>query len=583
MTTSTLPAASDDRPVFGYVRVSTDRQETERQEHTIPLRHTSLPDGLASNPLELFCDDGISGYKKNVRRPDFDAMRARIESGEASALIIDTSSRLTRQGIRHALSIFFTLQDANCRLFTTQGREYTFDVGGIISLIVDAESDERYSATLSHNISSGKAAKARDGRWHHGDVGPGYRFDKDSGELIDTEDLPLIADAFRRFNERQTYKRICAHLTDHLSGEALSRLKHQRVDRDRLRAWLSNPIYAGIIQHRGERFQGKHPAAVDLATFEHAQRRLRQHAADYATREPRSWPFSGIAKCGYCRRSLRLHPVKNRHGTRYYYTRCSDPDCSRQHKAYTAAAMEANLVLSLAGIAQAVELILTSDADYGIPRDGGPSPDDARAALDDAKVRVKKLGKLIADEALDDDDPDYLAALRERDAAQAAFDRIAGTARSYRDELAALAARVLSLGELSDEPTRRMLADEPSVHFEGLPILGDHTLPLVLAGWQQADFDRRREVIEESLEAVYVSPEHAEFHFRSALPQPLITSVLVALHGRDDDTPDLEAAGYGRPFLDATPEGLRYPPQQQPPGRQPPPSRPHRRRAGLAR
>ena len=50
----------DERPVFGYVRVSSDRQETERQESTIPHRHASLPDGLDSNDLELFYDHGIS-------------------------------------------------------------------------------------------------------------------------------------------------------------------------------------------------------------------------------------------------------------------------------------------------------------------------------------------------------------------------------------------------------------------------------------------------------------------------------------------------------------------------------------------
>ena len=77
--------SADARPVFGYVRVSSDKQETARQEQTLPARHAALPDGLASNPLELFYDDGISAWS-GKQRPGFEEMFARIQRGEASAL-----------------------------------------------------------------------------------------------------------------------------------------------------------------------------------------------------------------------------------------------------------------------------------------------------------------------------------------------------------------------------------------------------------------------------------------------------------------------------------------------------------------
>ena len=167
-------ATRDTRPVFGYIRVSTDQQETQRQEQTIPRPATPRSrTASARTQLELFYDHGSSAWSGKPR-PGFDEMFARIKAGEASALVIDTSSRLTRQGIRAALSIFFDLQDVGCRLFTTTGKEYAGDLGGLIGLIVDAEGDERYSANLSHNTSTGKRANSSQGYWPHGPAPLGY-------------------------------------------------------------------------------------------------------------------------------------------------------------------------------------------------------------------------------------------------------------------------------------------------------------------------------------------------------------------------------------------------------------------------
>jgi DNA invertase Pin-like site-specific DNA recombinase len=549
-------AQQDTRPVFGYVRVSTNRQETERQQDTIPARHSGLPDGLASNPLELFYDHGISAWSGKPR-PDFERMLERVKRREASALIVDTSSRLTRQGVRAALTIFFDLEDAACRLFTTQGREYTFDLGGIISLICDAESDNRYSATLSHNIETGKAKKAKKGRYHHGDAPPGYRFNKETGELDTTDDLPALTEIFRRFADGETYRPLCAFATEQISNEALVRRKKHLpvVTRDRLRGWLCNAIYAGFVVRHGVLHRGSHQHAVDLATFEKVQDRLRLLAAKRETWAPRGdWPLTGVAK-HHCGRALRRHPVTNRHGTTYYYTRCADPTCTKSEGGYTLAAVEANVLLALAMTALTVEQILTDDPNYGIPENDGPTLDEALEARDTARAEVKRLGGLIADRAIEQDDLRYEQSLRDRDAADKAVERIAGTARSYRDELAALVARVFSLADQADEDD---LAGQPfeetvtiisrqgeqtfTTLHDGRP---SPTLLQLLNGWRAADDEKRRAVIRESLTVTVVGPDSLELHFRTGLPQPLVTTNGLAVRGRSAETRELEDAGYG--------------------------------------
>ena len=78
---SVAPDTDDTRPGRGYVRVSTNAQELERQEQSIPARHASLPDGLAANDLDLFYDHGISAFSGKPR-PGFEEMLA---SGNATA------------------------------------------------------------------------------------------------------------------------------------------------------------------------------------------------------------------------------------------------------------------------------------------------------------------------------------------------------------------------------------------------------------------------------------------------------------------------------------------------------------------
>jgi site-specific DNA recombinase len=566
--TSRVAPESDTRPVFGYVRVSTDKQETERQQGTIPVCHAALPDGLSENELELFYDHGISAWSGKTR-PDFERMFEHIRNGEASALIVDTSSRLTREGIEEALGLLFTLKRASCRLFTTTGREYTPDLPGVISLVVDAQRDTDYSADLSHNISSGKAEKASKGLWHHGDVGPGYRGDKETGCLEATADLPKITEIFRRFVAGDTYKALCEYATEHISEEALVRRKNHRrdVDRRRLRNWLRNPLYAGFVPHNGERFPGKHTPAIDLVTFEKAQARLDKNAAKNASREPTRWPFSGIVKCGYCGHSLGLHSSTQRHGYTYEYVRCANEPCRKKHPLLHAPPVEANLILTLASVALTVTDLLVTDPSFAVPSSTGPTLDELLEARDADRAEVRRLGDLIADRALDRDAPQYQRALAQRDKTEKAVERANGTAQDHRDELAGLAASVLSLANLATDDTALLEFEtgEPDERAdwpmeETVTVIDKNgnaqtsvtmhngtgpTLFQVLDGWRLADFDQRRAVLTQALEEAHVGPETTKLHFRADLPTPLVTETMIWPYGRDDTTRALEAEGYG--------------------------------------
>lgn len=531
----------DTRPVFGYVRVSTNKQETLRQESTLPQRHATLPDGLDSNPLELFYDDGISAWSGKAR-PGFEEMLTRIKTGEASALIVDTSSRLTRQGIRQALSIFFDLQDAATRLFTTQGREYTFDLGGIISLIVDAEADNRYSATLSHNTRSGKATKTRAGQWVHGLTPVGYRRNEE-GKLEATADLPLITEMFERFLANETYRTIAAMLSASLSDEALDKTKHGRVKHDHLLLLLKNPVYAGFLPLNGELLPGSHTPAVSVETYDRAQRKLSKRSSD-KTKPPRSWPFAGTARCGTCNRAMGFRSVKAR---QYGYLRCQNADCADHERLIVASTFEANVLIALASTAKVIGDLLAYDLDWATtPDESAQTKRDAKAAFEEAHTRLGEMTALVKQRAITTEDADFLAAVTHRDVAEAEYERLLSTGECFREALAALSSDVESLAELApNDRASRMRMDYAMITNASTGrVLTHHTVQGVLDGWLQADFDRRRQVISTALDAIYVDRDELRLQFRSGLPTPITQRVAIDPGGRAEAA-ELRHVGFG--------------------------------------
>jgi DNA invertase Pin-like site-specific DNA recombinase len=549
MTPGIVEGAPDTRHVARVVRVSTDAQDTERQVRSVTeLAERHFPD----LPTVDYYDDGTSAYHVPIfNRPRGKELIAAIERGQVAAIVTDAQDRLSR-GELVEWAIFAQLcREARTRIVTAhQGELRLDDFSGELTGALTALIARKESADKSHRITSGKATKAQAGLWHHGRLSPGYRFDKETGRLEVTADLPVIAELFRHFNDGETFELLCEYANSTLSTEALAQLK-DGVTPIRVRKWLSNPMYVGKIRHRDRLYDGQHKPAVDAPTFERAQRKLAMNRAKHA-RPARSWPFSGIAQCGRCGGPLWLNPVPQRTGGTYRYFVCRDRECQKKHRRDNAAAAEANIVLALAAAAIEADKILREDTAFAVPTDYGPTLEEAQQAADHAIERVKRLGKLIAQDALDEDDPVYLDALRARDTAERIRDRIAGAARSYREELGLLVENVVGLAELAPDDGITGPIEEAVMMIDGNQERtftyrhdGDGpSLLRVLDGWKAASFEQRRAVIASALESVTVQPEGVELELR-AVPQPVTIDAAVPSAGRHAGIRALEADGYG--------------------------------------
>lgn len=531
----------DTRPVFGYVRVSTDRQEVTRQETELPQLHSRLPDGLAENPLRLFYEKhGTSAYTGKPR-PGLEDLLAEVNAGNASALLIDTSSRLTRQGIEAAVGIFINLKSQGTRLFTTTGGEYPFDLSGWIRLIIDAERDQNYSRDLSHNITSAKAAQRKTGRYPHGQLTPGYKRTP-GGQVEPTDDLPVIAELFRLFLAGRTFKQLSDYANAQLSADVLGKLKNG-ADHHAIRRWLRSPLYIGLLPHkRGkETHASDHQPAVTVEVWDAAQAKLDHNRAANAARAPRAWPFAGIAKCGFCHGALRTHRVQHR-----TYLRCHDRSCGRNSKSPISSVFEANVIVGLVAIAYAIRQQLTADSAFAIPTgDKTETLDAARERLASAKTELQRVEDLIIANGGTADDPRLIHLRDQRDAAAEDVAQLSRAGTDYRDELHRLADSVFGLRFHVPAWLQADLARDWAMQASFTPLFPDEMAEAVLLGWQYAPFEDRLNLVREALSAVVYHGETIEWRFRSALPEPILTGAALMAE-RTPLVNALDAEGWGR-------------------------------------
>jgi len=298
-------------PIDVYARVSRlrakDQTSTTAQVAVCRsvLRERGLPEG------EIHVDDGKSAWDPTVYRDGWEALMARLESGEASGVIVYDLERFTRQPdeasrlIRAATRGMLILDsDQALDLSTSSGIKAFRDA---------AAAAEYYSNRLRDKVRRGKAAKAREGRV---DARRMFGFEAD-GITIQPEEAAIIRDHARRLLAGET------------QADLIRELETSKVPTMRGAAW-SYAVYrgimlrlrnAGLIEYKGE-VAGTLPGEpiLDRLTYD----RL---VALYASRKPgrpRSprYVLSSLAECGECGALLAGRPVYGTPRRQYWCASC---------------------------------------------------------------------------------------------------------------------------------------------------------------------------------------------------------------------------------------------------------------------
>jgi DNA invertase Pin-like site-specific DNA recombinase len=348
---------------IAYCRKSTKGEQVdrhgrkkERQEKSIEQQRTEIKK-LARDKYEIVAwrdqDKGVSGWKRGLRRPDFNKMLNEVSELKVEAILCDNLDRFSRASYDEVQEDVATLRRAGVRwIVTCSSGTYDLhagqrnDIGGIITFAAAVWAAREYSRQLGRRVCLARHIRAEEGKRSGGPVPYGMQDDGKGGLKIgDPTKWKRVEWLFEQVEQRRTLNSLCGEwnakgikssrgckwtvrsLTYLLRNRAYRgdftygsncqgqfyRLddKGEVVDRDEVKAGMRKPV----VVH-----EGKYKDRIDPDRFDRVQKLL----DDIATRSharKRMYALSGLLRCAHC--NSFLTGVKPDGGVVKY--RCSGP------------------------------------------------------------------------------------------------------------------------------------------------------------------------------------------------------------------------------------------------------------------
>lgn len=274
-----------------YVRVSTEGQAEEGysiEAQKKMLEAFCISKGYES--YEFYIDPGFSG--SNIERPALTALIRDIEKGEVSHVAVYKLDRLSRsqkdtlyliEDVLNKNDVGFVSLTENMDTSTPIGRAML----GIISAFAQLEREN-----IKIRTRMGMRERVKGGLWMGGGKIPfGYDYDPIKGILTPNDDAETVRRIYDMFLSGYSPNKIANELG----------LKYEKL----VVQILKRKTNIGVIQYKGEEYEGGHEAIVSRETYEKAMAEFEKRRR--GIREDSPHLLSGLVFCGECGARMRYH------------------------------------------------------------------------------------------------------------------------------------------------------------------------------------------------------------------------------------------------------------------------------------
>ena len=316
---------------YGYVRVSTDKQEELSPDSQAKL----LKDFAHKNGIiisKIFYELGVSG-RKAEKRPEFQKMIAMAKSSDhpVDAILVWKFSRFARNQEESIVYKSLLKKKHNVDVISVSEPLVDGPFGSLIERIIEWM-DEYYSVRLSGEVTRGMTEKAKRGGYQ---ARPplGYRIaERGKPPVIVEEEDEIIRIIFQKYAlegmgmfDIARYLNLCGFKTSH--GKEFERRSVEYI--------LENPTYCGMIRWNRTVNEtneirpkdewiiadGQQPAIISKELFDRAAARRNMEYKPRGIRPSstyRHW-LSGLVKCPVCGRTMIAKKIVNGKRTYCYF------------------------------------------------------------------------------------------------------------------------------------------------------------------------------------------------------------------------------------------------------------------------
>ncbi len=271
-------------------------------------------------PLQpAYEDGGFSGG--NTERPGLKKLLADVTAGKIRVVVVYKVDRLTRSLADFAKLV--ELFDAHNVSFVSVTQQFnTTSSMGRLTLNVLLSFAQFEREVTGERIRDKIAASKRKGMWMGGFVPMGY-LAHERTLIIDPPNAERIRDIYRMYLTIGTVRRLKSYLDQHGWKTAVRETVPDQFKGGRpfscghLYRLLSNPIYIGQIAHKGEVFDGQHPAIIDKELWQAVQDKLKANKVSNKTRANSINP-SLLTGLIYDEQGKRLTPTHTKKGAKRY-------------------------------------------------------------------------------------------------------------------------------------------------------------------------------------------------------------------------------------------------------------------------
>lgn len=253
--------------------------------------------GLIVHKENIFVDNGASAWKRNRKRPGWDALMAKARRGEIRHIVMYHEDRGLRQprDLEELLSIS---DEYGIMLYGRANARNLQDHNDRYALRIEIAHACRSSDDTSRRMKDQKQERAENGL-PLGARAYGY---SRNGMKVNPKEAEIVREIFDRYGKGET----CYQIAADLSRRGVPAAKGGAWESTRIRRLLKSTRVAGIaVRHGQEIGAGKWPAIITRAQWEFTQELLTFRSAaariEPAKRNaPRTYLLRGLVTCGKC-------------------------------------------------------------------------------------------------------------------------------------------------------------------------------------------------------------------------------------------------------------------------------------------